>query len=296
MHDELRELRFFVAVARTLNFSRAAEDLFTSQPAVSRGITQLEKRVGSRLFTRTSRHVALTGAGATLLPAAEGVLRAAEAFHTRAAEIKEGTRGIVRLGIPPNVHHAALVELIAQISGRHPDIEIQPSEHPSDAQVDLVRRGELDIGLVRRPFEASGLHVHDILSEPLVVALPAHHRLARRRSVHLHDLSGERLVTYHTSSFVTAMLKTCREHGFVPSEVRQAAELSTQLALIASGTCVSLVPRRTSDVTPGIAVRPIVGEPVLMHTAAVWPRGKGGNAALVAAVIDSVLADPTRAI
>ena len=86
MHDELRELRFFVTVARTCNYSRAAEALFTSQPAVSRGIAQLETRLGSRLFDRTSRQVALTGAGATLLPAAEQVIRAAEMLHAQAED------------------------------------------------------------------------------------------------------------------------------------------------------------------------------------------------------------------
>jgi DNA-binding transcriptional LysR family regulator len=295
MHDELRELRFFAAVARTRNYSRAAEALYTSQPAVSRGVAHLEARLGTRLFDRTSRRVTLTGAGATLLPAAEEVLHAADSLHSLARELTAGTRGVIRLGIPPNVHHVAVAEIIGEVSAEHPDIEIVPSEHPTDTQVSMLERGELDIGLLREPFDPTNLYAHELLTEALVPVVQAGHRLARARSIRLEDLAGERLVTYLPSSFVTSMLETCREHGFVPSEVRHVAEASTQLALIASGKYVALLPRRTVEGTRGIVARPLVDEPVLMRTSAAWPKSLNrGTARAVAAVIDSIRSHPER--
>lgn len=95
MHNEPRELEFFVAVARAQNYSRAAESLYVSQPAVSRGIAQLEARLGTKLFVRTTRHVDLTTAGSILLPAAKNVLDAVRELHARSREIRDGKGGLV---------------------------------------------------------------------------------------------------------------------------------------------------------------------------------------------------------
>lgn len=297
MHNELRELEFFVAVARAENFSRAAESLYVSQPALSRGTAQLEARLGTQLFTRTTRRVTLTAAGAQLLPAAEAVLDAAQAFHAKSREIKHGGLGLVRLGVPPNVDHVTLANLLANVSTIHPEVEIVPTERPTDVQVELLHQGTLDIGLLRQPFDPTGLDVHDVLTEPLMVAVGRGHHLADRRDVMLSELNGERLVTYLASSFVTAMLKTCADHGFQPSEVRQAAELTTQLALIASRRYVALLPRRTGETGSDIVTLPIQGEPVVMRTSAAWVHAMNQPRALVVkAVVESITADPTLAL
>ena len=195
------------------------------------------------------------------------------------------------------MNHVALAELIGEVSARHPDIEILPTEYPTDAQVTMLERGILDIGLLREPFDSTNLHVHALLTEALVPVMHAGHPLARKRAVRLDQLSGERLVTYLPSSFVTAMLETCRAQGFVPSEARHVLELSTQLALVASGKYIALLPRRTGESVPGIVARPLVGDPVTMRTSAAWSRALTGHTArAVAAVIDSIRSDPERRI
>ncbi|MFI6599444.1 LysR family transcriptional regulator [Nonomuraea sp. NPDC050536] len=186
---ELRQLAYFVAVAEEGGFGRAAERLSIVQSAVSQQIRRLERQLGVPLFDRSTRHVRLSGAGERLLPEARAVLAAAHRARQVAADIREGTDGVLRLGIvqgPGDRIYRTLNELAAVA----PRLQVRPRRLPLPARLSAVRSGELDAALVRALTDAPGLELLPIWTDTLYVALPAEHPLARSAEVRLEDLAS----------------------------------------------------------------------------------------------------------
>ena len=187
---EVRELRYFIAVAEELNFTRAAERLGMAQPPLSVAIGKLERKLGVRLLERTSRRVALTDAGQTLLDqgrvAVEGLVAAVERARRCGAEPDRLTVAVKAGG------GTALLRKITQLCARDPwlpEVHLLFG-HPS-GPVGAVRSGAADVAILRRPFDGRGLDAEVLLAEPRVAVLPADHRLAGRRRLRRSDLAGE---------------------------------------------------------------------------------------------------------
>jgi DNA-binding transcriptional LysR family regulator len=188
---ELRELRYFVAVAQELNFSRAAQRLGMAQSPLSRAIAQLETRLGLRLLERTTRQVTLTAAGATLLQDAPRILAAADAAVTRAKRAAgPGPRLVVAL--KPGGDGGLLREIFAAYQSPDlPPLEVTIVSGAGPSA--LVRSGSADVALLRSPFQPDGLEIEELLTEPRVAALAAGHRLATRSRLRRADLSDDPL-------------------------------------------------------------------------------------------------------
>ena len=186
---ELRELRYFVAVAQELNFSRAAQRLGMAQSPLSRAISQLESRLGLRLLERSTRQVTLTAAGATLLKEAPQILAAADAAVTRAKRAAHAEPRLV-VALKPGGDGGLLRDIFAayQTPGLPPiEATIVSWGGPSA----LVRSGSADVALLRSPFDPDGLKIEELLTEPRVAVLATGHRLAGRSRLRRADLSGE---------------------------------------------------------------------------------------------------------
>jgi DNA-binding transcriptional LysR family regulator len=187
---EVRELRYFIAVAEELNFTRAAERLGMAQPPLSAAIGKLERKLGVRLLERTSRRVALTPAGAVLLEqgrvAAEGVAAAIERARRAAAQA-----GLLTVAVKPGAGTHLLGEIIRRYSRdpRMPEVHVLFG-HPGGPAT-AVRSGVADVAILRAPFDKRGLDAELLLAEPRVAVLPADHRLAGRRELRRADLAGE---------------------------------------------------------------------------------------------------------
>lgn len=187
---EVRELRYFIAVAEELNFTRAAERLGMAQPPLSAAIGKLERKLGVRLLERTSRRVALTPAGAVLLEqgriAAEGVAAAVERARRAAAQASRLT-----VAVKPGAGTHLLGEIIRRYSRdpRMPEARMLFG-HPGGPAA-AVRSGAADVAILRAPFDQRGLDTEVLLAEPRVAVLPAGHRLAGRRELRRADLAGE---------------------------------------------------------------------------------------------------------
>jgi DNA-binding transcriptional LysR family regulator len=187
---EVRELRYFIAVAEELNFTRAAERLGMAQPPLSAAIGKLERKLGVRLLERTSRRVALTPAGAVLLEqgrtAAEGVAAAVE--HARRAAAQAGR---LTVAVKPGAGTHLLGEIIRRYSRdpRMPEAHLLFG-HPGGPAT-AVRSGAADVAVLRAPFDQRGLDTELLLAEPRIAVLPAGHRLASRRELRRADLAGE---------------------------------------------------------------------------------------------------------
>ncbi|MFJ4769481.1 LysR family transcriptional regulator [Streptomyces uncialis] len=174
---ELRQLQYFVTVAETGGFGRAAERLGIVQSAVSQQIRRLERALGVTLFDRSARRVRLTGAGERLLPEARAALAAAGRVRRVAADIASGTGGLLRLGVIRGPGDR-VYRLLDELAAHAPGLRVRTSRMPVTERLAAVRAGELDAALVRAMPTAPGLELLPLWTEPLYVALPATHPLA----------------------------------------------------------------------------------------------------------------------
>ena len=194
----LDQVRSFVAVAEELHFGRAAERLQMTQPPLSRQIQKLEKVVGAQLLERDNRRVELTGAGAAFLDEAYRLLNLVDSAGDLARRVDAGAAGVVRLGFTAVSAISILGPLLRRLTAELPDVEVRLSERVTIAQVDGIRRGELDIGLARPPFDTALLSSRVILREPLMAVVPDGHPLAGLdRPLTPQDFEGEPVIGYH---------------------------------------------------------------------------------------------------
>jgi len=194
----LEQVRSFVAVAEELHFGRAAERLQMTQPPLSRQIQKLERSIGVQLLERDNRRVELTGAGSAFLDEAYRLLNLVDTAGDLARRVDAGAAGVVRLGFTAVSAISILGPLLRRLTGELPDVEVRLSERVTNAQVDGIRRGELDIGLARPPFDTALLSSRVILREPLMAVVPDGHPLAGLdRPLTPQDFEGEAVIGYH---------------------------------------------------------------------------------------------------
>ena len=242
---ELRHLRYFAAVAETRHFGRAAERLHLAQPALSQSVRQLEKELGSALFTRTTRQVSLTPAGEFLYEEARRVLGTVEDSVRGVRRIAEGRRGLVRIAFTGTAALSQLPAMARRVKRELPGVALEiHADLLTPAQVEGLRAGRLDLGVLRPPVGDDSLVTRTLVRESLVLALPSDHRLAPEPVVDLADLRTEDFVMYAdpSSAVNDAVSRTCRAAGFVPRREHEAPGTSVLLALVAAGLGVALVP------------------------------------------------------
>lgn len=243
---ELRHLRYFVAVAETQHFGRAAERLHMAQPPLSQAIRQLEAELGVELFVRTTRRVALTPAGETFRDDAARILSELEESTRRVTHYAEGRRGVLRIGVTGSAAFAELPRIARIVERDLPGVALEVSpELLTRTQEQALVESRIDVGVLRPPIFSPGLSYGVLARDGFLLALPERHRLAGGRAVALIELADEAFVTYPLAaqSVVNdAVLRSCHAAGFTPRYEHEAAETSTLLALVAAGLGVALVP------------------------------------------------------
>ena len=273
---ELRHLRYFAAVAETLNFGRAAARLSISQPPLSRQIQSLEHELGTPLFTRTTRGVRLTAAGRALIPEARRLLREAAALVEGARHLAEGGVGSLRIGFISTASYNVLPRVLPEFHRRRPGIQLALQETTSDAQIALLRDYELDVGVLVPPVVDAGFRYLPLMQEPLLAALPARRRWPRR--VPLASLAAETFVLFPRQAGVglyDLIVGFCRSAGFTPRIGQEAVQMPTIVSLVAAGMGVALVPaslrhmRRT-----GVVYRALAETSPLMEVGLAWREGE----------------------
>ena len=195
---ELRHLRYFVAVAEELHFTRAALRLNIAQPPLSQQIRALEAELGVQLFVRTRRSVALTDAGQALLARARELLSVTQSLPQELQRVARGEVGLLRIGFSSTLPLTKVLrDVVADHRRTHPDVALNLREMHSQLQFDGLRRGELDVGLVRYNERApEGIRLQELRRDPLRLALPATHRFARRKSVAIAECRDEAFVGF----------------------------------------------------------------------------------------------------
>ena len=232
MDLDLRKLRYFLAVADRLHFGRAAAELHVAQPALSRQIRALEHDLGAPLFVRDRHGVVLTDAGRQLKADAGPLLTSADAVRRRVSVAAHGSRRLVvgfRTGIP-------VIPAARAFRARHPDVVVDVQRIEWDDQAAMLLDGRIDVGYVRLPIDETGLRVTPLFTEPLMVVLPADHRLAGKEEVTEADLVGEPLV-WHAGPSTHPTRRPLADSGL---RVRGVEE---KLEHVAAGRGISFVGR-----------------------------------------------------
>lgn len=242
---ELRHLRYFVAVADVCHFGRAAERLHVAQPALSQAIRQLEAELDVTLFNRTTRQVSLTPAGEFLQAEAARILGALDTSIRGVRRISAGRHGLLRLGLTGTASFSHLPVIARVVKRELPGVVLEISaDLLTPAQCDRLRAGTLDLGVLRPPAAGEDITLRPLDVEPLVLAVPADHRLAAEPVVAMADLRSEPFVAYSArdSAVNEAVLRGCRAAGFVPRREHEAPGTAVLLALVAAGLGVAVVP------------------------------------------------------
>ncbi|OZI58028.1 LysR substrate-binding domain-containing protein [Bordetella genomosp. 1] len=263
---ELRHLRYFVAVAEELHFTRAAARLGIGQPPLSLQIQQLERELGTPLLLRLPRGVALTEAGSQFLEDARAILSAADRAVDTARRLGQGERGSVAVGFTASaVFHPYLPQGIRAYRDRYPGVHISLSESNTQALLQNLRKGEVDVAFVRPPYQLEPDYASErVLDEPMLVALPPGHALCRRRAVPMQALAEEAFVLYPRpigAGLYDAILGACQRAGFTPRVIQEAPQMASIISLVAAGVGISVVPSAMRHMgAEGIEYRPIRGD------------------------------------
>ena len=244
---ELRHLRYFVAVAEELHFTRAAERLHIAQPPLSQQIRALEGELGVQLFERTRRSVVLTDAGHALLAKARELLAATQALPQELQRIARGETGLLRIGFSSTLPLTKVLrDVVAEHRRTHPDVALNLREMHSAMQFESLRRGELDVGLVRYNEHApEGIRLTLLRRDPLRLVVPSTHRFAKRRSVRIADCRDEAFIGFpgDAGTGTGPLLKRlCAQEGFEPRIAQEAREATTQIGLVAAGLGIAVLP------------------------------------------------------
>lgn len=242
---ELKQLRFFVAVAEELHFGRAAERARIAQPALSAQIRGLEERLGVKLFARTTRRVGLTRAGEAFLPEARATLAQAEAAAAAARAVGGAGGDLLKIGGVDSATAGVLPEVIRRFRRAAPEVEVKVFEMLSAPALHGLANRSLDLAFVRVPPTEDHLRSRLVLSERIVAALPADHPAARRARVPAALVAAEPLVIparSHRPIQFDLVRSYFAERGLAPRILQEANERHMIVAMVAAGLGVSLVP------------------------------------------------------
>jgi DNA-binding transcriptional LysR family regulator len=285
----MTRLRVFREVARHRSFSAAAAALNYTQSSVSQQVTNLERELRTTLFDRTSRPVELTPAGEIVLRHAEELLGRAAAIQRELDAIGAGEAGTLRLGGFYTAWTSFLPRAVASYSRAHPQVHLDLRQLEPEPALRALRAGELDLAVTYR-YEpvADELERIELFDDPFVVALPAAHRLAGRRSVRFADLARERWVSPPPDTPHTRLLvRLCREQGFEPDVAFETIDVATAQPLVAADLAISVLPLlAASPVLDGVVIRPLAGKTPARTLDVV--RVPGRQIPVVPAMVDAI--------
>jgi DNA-binding transcriptional LysR family regulator len=255
---EVREARYFLAVAQTLHFGRAAELLGMSQPPLSQAILQLERRLGVRLLDRTRRKVALTETGLVFAAECRNIVAAAQRAHEVATQADAGLAGTLRIGVVTSALGEPLLAAITAFRRARPQVDLRVVEVDTRVAAERLLQRDIDVAVVRLAAPVRDLRTRPWRRDCFVIALPGDHPVATETTgpVDLARFADEPWVwlTRDTSpDYHDQLLETCRQAGFSPAVRHLANSITTQLAMVACGLGVTLAPNAAARSIPAPA-------------------------------------------
>jgi DNA-binding transcriptional LysR family regulator len=274
---ELRQVRYFVAVAETLNFTKASNQLHVSQPSLSVQIKQLEDELGVALFRRSKRQVEITRAGEIFLSAAREILLRLQQASAAALHAESGEAGTIRLGFIPTASFHILPLLLDKIRSTLPLVNVDLKEGPETVQISGIQSGVFDISIGHLGHSYDQIESMLLIREPIVVALPKGHKAARKRAVALKDFENELFMIPSKDLFPSLhqLVAMAFVENHVPLNRYQMVEhFQTAVALTMARTGFAFLPYWAKSFVPkGIVLRPPSFSIRPLETFALWSRG-----------------------
>jgi DNA-binding transcriptional LysR family regulator len=267
---ELRQLRYFIAIAEEGNFSRAAHRLHISQPPLSTQIKSLEDELGVKLLERTNRGVSLTAAGSVFFEEARAVLARLEHAKSKAVRAQRGDAGMLAVGFVSIADYGILPPALQQFRASFPLVEVQLHELTTDAQIRELRAARLDVGIALAPVDEPDLDFERLLREELVLAAPAGPPLVKGSgAIDLRALSKESFIVPPRAlapGLYDLTISYCRSLGFAPRITQHARQMQTVISLVSSGMGFALVPSSVRNLKrTGVQYRPLRGKRALVE-------------------------------
>ena len=256
---EFRHLRYFLAVAETLHFSKAAAQLRMAQPPLSQQIRSLERMLGYPLFDRTTRGVRLTRVGQYFRERALNTVTKMQDDVEMARRLGRGQEGVLTVGFSGSVMLTTLPKAIERYRRLHPEVQLRLRELVTAEQMSSLLDGTLDLGFLRDGEPRDGLSIESILRERFIAVLPARHKLALQATIRPADLRNESFVLFARHMGPLAFDRTlacCEAEGFRPNVVQEAPQWPTVVRLVAAGSGISLAPACVANFAmPGVVYK-----------------------------------------
>lgn len=274
---DLRQLRYFVAIAEHGNFHRASESLNVAQSALSRHMRTLGEELGSPLFERTSNGTQTTILGKVFYPEAKAILEKADTAVQRSRKVVAGEIGRLVIGVNElGARHPVFINSIVMSRLHHPEVELVVERMNSPEQVESLLAGKLDFGvLIERP-PGPEFEWLRLLSVPFVVGMSRSHPLAAKKELLPEDLAREKFVALRATRYGPAQAQifaACRQLGFLPNVIQEAANEQMQLALIRAGLGIGMVPDTPAEIrSSDIIHKPLRGLTLRLDLDLLWRK------------------------
>lgn len=277
---DLREMRYFLAVAEERNFGRAADRLHIAQPPLSRQIRALEEELGATLFVRTPKGVELTEAGQTLLEEVPNLLALAQRARERTRRAGQGLVGQLDVGLFGSGVLDVIPRMLARFHAQRPEVKIRLHNLTKAEQLQALHERRLSVGFNRLVPEEDGLVIEPILREPLVVAMPEGHPLAVRPSIPLTELEGQPMILYPNipmRGLAQEIIDAFRVEGVSLRVEQEVEDVLTAVALVASGFGLAITTQSATSLRlPGVAFRPLASRHLRdVELSCLYRRGDG---------------------
>jgi LysR family transcriptional regulator, hydrogen peroxide-inducible genes activator len=240
----LRDLRYFVAVADTRHFGKAAERSFVSQPTLSAQIKKLETYLGVQLIERQPRKVTLTEMGARILPLARSILQESDEIVSLARNDHDPLSGKLKVALIPTIGPYLLPLVARRLRKQLPRLKVMLYEYQTQPLLEKLRAGDIDLGILALPVPLDGLEARPLYDEDFTLAVPSNNPLAKRSNVKIDDLSGETLLLLEDGHCLRDQaLDVCSRIDVKESEDYRATSLETLRQMVAAGLGITLLPK-----------------------------------------------------
>ncbi|WP_424140156.1 LysR substrate-binding domain-containing protein [Roseomonas chloroacetimidivorans] len=274
---DFRQLRYLLAVAEELSFTRAAFRVGIAQPPLSAQIRALEGELGTSLFLRDKRSVSLTPAGEAMVRHARHILQQASRATEEVHAIRDGRQGVIRIGAVYATIYGLIPHALRRLARTHPGITVRVEEMTVAQQVQALKAEDIDLGVLRGTATEPELEMHAIQEEPFVVALPADNPLSRETALKPEALLGQPFIVVTQrpgSDYATRIADVFLRTGRAPQIVQEVKDMHTLIGLVAAGIGTAIVPASVAALQPShVAFRPLRGVAARMVTSIAWRRG-----------------------